>query len=114
MCKCSRNWWYSCNSGGSWWRGCGDPVSTTDRSFSMLLSLAVATFTRSHVIAIVLSDAAEGSCWTFIVGGADSMSGSVERIPVRKGCPNSVKAVVFTLAISSGMGRASGLVLPVG
>jgi hypothetical protein len=87
----------------------------------MLLSLSVASFTRSQVIAMAWIDAAtEGRVFSSRSGGDNVGWGALERMPARSGCPKGMKGGGNVLhescmvATSSGMGRASGLRGPVG
>jgi hypothetical protein len=83
----------------------------------MLLSLAVASFTRSKVIAMVWIDAAtEGRVSSSRLRGDNVGWGVLERMPARSGCPKGMTGggSVFMVATSSEMGRASGLRGPVG
>ena len=76
----------------------------------MLLSLAVASFTRSQVIAMAWIDAATEGRVSSLRSGGDNL----ECMPARSGCPKGMKGggsmlyESFMVATSSGMGRASG------
>ena len=91
----------------------------TETSWVRSLSLVVASFTLSHVIAIVLkADTADDVNLSSILCEDDSSGGSSQLIPAKTGCiagSNGKKLVGFLIAaMSSGSGRRSGFVEPVG
>ena len=97
----------------------GNPDSKIETSWVRSLSLVVASFTLSHVIAIVLkAGTAHDVNLSSISCEHDSSGSSSQRIPAKIGCivgSNGKKLVGFLIvAMSSGSGSRSGFVEPVG